>query len=191
MDPHQGRICADGHDLRHLTLSSFRRHVGVVFQNSLLIDDTIRENIRMGKLDATDSEIEAVASLVGLHRLVETLPGGYNTRVGSRGEQLSGGQRQLVAISRAVMRDPTILLLDEPTSALDAEADRLVRLAIAFVSRGRTVIMVTHSLAMATEVDRVLVLSDGRLIEEGPHEDLVNGGTLYSRLWHQRGLTTH
>jgi ABC-type multidrug transport system fused ATPase/permease subunit len=126
-----------------------------------------------------------------LHRLVETLPGGYDTRVGSRGEQLSGGQRQLVAISRAVMRDPTILLLDEPTSALDAESDRLVRLAIALVSRGRTVITVTHSLSMATEVDRVLVLSNGRLVEEGRHEDLVAAGTLYSRLWQQRAMTTH
>ncbi len=191
VDPDQGRIRVDGHDLRHLTLASLRRQVGVVFQNSLLIDDTIRENIRMGKLDATDSEIEAVASLVGLHRIVETLPGGYDTRVGTRGEQLSGGQRQLVAISRAVMHDPTILLLDEPTSALDAESDRLVRLAIALVSRGRTVIVVTHSLSMATEVDRVLVLSAGRLVEEGPHEDLVTGGTLYSRLWQQRAMTTH
>ncbi|HEU4688176.1 MAG TPA: ABC transporter ATP-binding protein [Vicinamibacterales bacterium] len=191
VDPDQGRIRVDGHDLRHLTLASLRRQVGVVFQNSLLIDDTIRENIRMGKLDATDSEIEAVASLVGLHRIVETLPGGYDTRVGTRGEQLSGGQRQLVAISRAVMHDPTILLLDEPTSALDAESDRLVRLAIALVSRGRTVIVVTHSLSMATEVDRVLVLSAGRLVEEGPHEDLLTGGTLYSRLWQQRAMTTH
>ncbi len=191
VDPDQGRIRVDGQDLRHLTFSSLRRQVGVVFQNSLLIDDTIRENIRMGRLDATDSEIEAVALLVGLHRLVETLPHGYDTRVGTRGEQLSGGQRQLVAISRAVMHDPTILLLDEPTSALDAESDRLVRLAIALVSRGRTVITVTHSLSMATEVDRVLVLSDGRLVEEGAHDDLVTSGTLYSRLWQQRAMTTH
>ena len=191
VDPDQGRICVDGRDLRELTLASLRRQIGVVFQNSLLIDDTIRENIRMGKLDATDSEIEAVASLVGLHRIVEALPGGYNTRVGTRGEQLSGGQRQLVAISRAVMRDPTILILDEPTSALDAESDRLVRLAIALVSRGRTVITVTHSLAMATEVDRVLVLSNGRLVEEGPHEELVAGRTLYSRLWQQRAMMIH
>jgi ATP-binding cassette subfamily B protein len=191
VDPGKGRVVVDGRDLRELTLSSLRRQIGVVLQNSLLIDDTIRENIRMGKLDATDSEIEAVASLVGLHRLVESLPGGYDTRVGTRGEQLSGGQRQLVAISRAVMHDPTILLLDEPTSALDAESDRLVRIAIALVSRGRTVITVTHSLALATEADRVLVLSAGRLVEEGPHERLVAAGTLYSRLWQQRAMTTH
>jgi ABC-type multidrug transport system fused ATPase/permease subunit len=169
-------------------MASLRQQIGVVFQNSLLIDDSIGENIRMGKLNATDSEIEAVASLVGLQRLVELLPQGYDTRVGARGEQLSGGQRQLVAIARAVMRDPAILLLDEPTSALDAESDRLVRLAIMLVSRGRTVITVTHSLLLATEADRVLVLSDGRLAEEGSHQDLVAAGTLYSRLWQQHSI---
>jgi ATP-binding cassette subfamily B protein len=187
VDPDKGRIRVDGRDLREVTLASLRRQIGVVFQNSLLIDDTIRENIRMGKLNATNSEIEAVASLVGLQRLIDTFPGGYHTRVGARGEHLSGGQRQLVAIARAVMHDPAILVLDEPTSALDAESDRLVRLAMALVSRGRTVISVTHSLSMATEADRVLVLSEGRLVEDGPHEALVAAGTLYSRLWQQRG----
>ena len=188
-DPAVGRIRFDGRDLRHLTLASLRRHIGVVFQNTLLIDDSLRENIRMGKLDATDSEIEAVASLVGLQRIVDLLPHGYDTRVGTRGEQLSGGQRQLVAIARAVMRDPAILLLDEPTSALDAESERLVRLAIELVSRGRTVIFVTHSLLLATEADRVLVLSDGKLVEQGPHRELVAAGTLYSRLWQQHGVS--
>jgi ATP-binding cassette subfamily B protein len=187
-DPAVGRIRIDGRDLRALSLPSLRRQIGVVFQNTLLIDDSIRENIRMGKLDATDSEIEAVASLLGLQRLVDQLPHGYDTRVGARGEQLSGGQRQLVAIARAVMHDPAILLFDEPTSALDAESDLLVRLAIELVSRGRTVIVVTHSLLLATEADRVLVLSDGKLVEEGSHRELVAAGTLYSRLWQQRGV---
>jgi ATP-binding cassette subfamily B protein len=186
-DPIGGRISIDGRDLRQLTQESLRRQIGVVFQNSLLIDDSIRENIRLGKLDATDSEIEAVASLVGLHRLLELLPQGYDTMVGARGEQLSGGQRQLVAIARAVMRDPAILLFDEPTSALDAESERLVRFAIELVSRGRTVIIVTHSLSLATDADRVFVLSDGRLVEQGSHRELLAPGTLYSRLWNQRG----
>jgi ATP-binding cassette subfamily B protein len=186
-DPDAGRIRVDGRDLRELTQASLRRQIGVVFQNNLLIDDSVRENIRMGKLDATDSEIEAVASLLGLHRLVELLPRGYDTMAGSRGEQLSGGQRQLVAIARAVMRDPAILLFDEPTSALDAESDRLVRLAITLVSRGRTVITVTHSLVLATDADRVLVLNEGRLAEQGSHQELLVSGTLYPRLWQQRG----
>jgi ATP-binding cassette subfamily B protein len=188
-DPDRGRIHIDGRDLRDLTQASVRQQIGVVFQNSLLIDDTIRENIRMGKLDADDSEIEAVASLLGLHRIVEALPRGYDTMTGTRGERLSGGQRQLVAIARAVMRDPSILLLDEPTSALDAESDRLVRLAIQLVSRGRTVIMVTHSLSLATESDRVLVLHNGRVTEEGTHYELLLRGALFSRLWRQSVAT--
>ena len=183
-----GRIRVDGRDLRELTMASLRRQIGVVFQSTLLIDESIRENIRMGKLDATDSEIEAVASLVGLQRLIDLLPHGYDTKVGTRGEQLSGGQRQLVALARAVMSDPAILLLDEPTSALDAESERLVRFAIELVSRGRTVITVTHSLLLAREADRVLVLSEGRLVEEGSHHELVAAGTLYSRLWQQHGV---
>lgn len=189
-DPDEGRIRLDGLDLRELTLESVRREIGVVFQNNLLIDDSIRENIRMGKQHATDSEIEAVASLLGLHRVVEQLARGYDTMVGARGEQLSGGQRQLVAIARAVMRDPSILLLDEPTSALDAESDRLVRLAIELVSRGRTVITVTHSLWLATDADRVLVLNEGRLVEQGSHHDLLTAGTLYSRLWAQQAVSS-
>jgi ATP-binding cassette subfamily B protein len=187
-DPAMGRIRVDGRDLRELTMASLRRQIGFVSQSTLLIDESIRENIRMGKLDATDSEIEAVASLVGLHRLIDLLPHGYDTKVGTRGEQLSGGQRQLVALARAVMRDPAILLLDEPTSALDAASERLVRFAIELVSRGRTVIAVTHSLLLATEADRVLVLSEGRLVEEGSHEELVAAGTLYSRLWQHHGI---
>ena len=187
-DPAMGRIRVDGRDLRELTMVSLRRQIGVVFQSTLLIDESIRENIRMGKLDATDSEIEAVASLVGLQRLIDLLPHGYDTKVGTRGEQLSGGQRQLVALARAVMSDPAILLLDEPTSALDAESERLVRFAIELVSRGRTVITVTHSLLLAREADRVLVLSEGRLVEEGSHHELVAAGTLYSRLWQQHGV---
>jgi ATP-binding cassette subfamily B protein len=187
-DPDEGRIRFDGRDLRELTLESVRREIGVVFQSNLLIDDSIRENIRMGKQNATDSEVEAVASLLGLHRLVEQLSEGYETRVGARGEQLSGGQRQLVAIARAMMRDPSLLLLDEPTSALDAESDRLVRLAIGRVAaRGRTVITVTHSLWLATDADRVLVLNKGRLAEQGSHQELLAAGTLYSRLWAQHG----
>ncbi|MBY0493801.1 MAG: ATP-binding cassette domain-containing protein [Cyanobacteria bacterium] len=109
-----------------------------------------------------------MSSLVGLHDLIERLPRGYDTTVGPRGERLSGGQRQLVAIARAVLRDPSILLLDEPTSALDPYSDRIVRLAIEHVSRGRTVIAVTHRRALAAEADRVLVLQDGRLVKTGP-----------------------
>ena len=182
-DPSGGRILIDGHDIRGGTQESLRRQIGVVFQDGLLLNDTIRANIRLGKAGATDSEVEAVAALVGLHDLLEQLPHGYDTVVGPRGERLSGGQRQLVAIARAVLRDPAILLLDEPTSALDPYSDRIVRLAIEHVSRGPTVIAVTHRRELAAEADRVLVVKDGRLVEDGNHASLLRAGTLYSRLW--------
>ena len=182
-DPSGGRILIDGHDIRGGTQESLRRQIGVVFQDGLLLNDTIRANIRLGKIGATDSEVEAVAALVGLHDLLEQLPHGYDTVVGPRGERLSGGQRQLVAIARAVLRDPAILLLDEPTSALDPYSDRIVRLAIEHVSRGPTVIAVTHRRELAAEADRVLVVKDGRLVEDGNHASLLRAGTLYSRLW--------
>ena len=184
-DPGGGRILIDGHDIRVSTQESLRRQIGVVFQDGLLLDDTIRENIRLGKLEAKDSEVEAVSALVGLHDIVERLPRGYDTVVGMRGERLSGGQRQLVAIARAMLRDPAILLLDEPTSALDAYSDRIVRLAIEHVSRGPTVIAVTHRRALAAEADRVLVMKDGRLVEDGTHAELMRANTVYSRLWRE------
>jgi ATP-binding cassette subfamily B protein len=184
-DPDAGRVLIDGVDLREVTQQSLRGQIGLVFQDTAMVDASIRDSIRMGKPGATDSEVEAVASLIGLHRLVEMLPCGYDTMVGSCGEQLSGGQRQLVAIARAVIRDPAILLLDEPTSALDAESDQLVRLAIDLVSRGRTVVAVTHRLSLAIDADRVFVLEEGRLAEQGSHDDLLAAGTVYSRLWQQ------
>jgi ATP-binding cassette subfamily B protein len=184
-DPDGGRIFIDGHDIRGGTQESLRRQIGVVFQDGLLLDDTIRENIRLGKLEAKDSEVEAVSALVGLHDIVERLPRGYDTVVGMRGERLSGGQRQLVAIARAMLRDPAILLLDEPTSALDSYSDRIARLAIEHVSRGPTVIAVTHRRALAAEADRVLVMKDGRLVEDGTHATLMTTGTVYARLWRE------
>lgn len=190
-DPSAGRILIDGHDVRAGTQESMRWQIGVVFQDGMLLNDTIRENIRLGKIDATDSEIEAVSALVGLHDLIERLPYGYDTVVGPRGERLSGGQRQLVAIARAVLRDPAILLLDEPTSALDPYSDRIVRLAIEHVSRGRTVIAVTHRRELAAEADRVLVISHGRLVEDGSHRSLMRSGTLYSRLWWESQETSN
>ena len=182
-EPTSGRILLDGHDIRQATQESLRRQIGFVFQEGLLLEGTLRENIGFGKLDATDSEIEAASMLVGLHEIVERLPRRYDTVVGTSGQQLSGGQRQLVSLARAVLRDPAILLLDEPTSALDPNSDRIVRLAIEHVSRGRLVLAVTHRRALAAEADRVLVLSEGRLVEDGHHEVLMRSRTLYSRLW--------
>ena len=126
-----------------------------------------------------------MSALVGLHDIVERFPRRYETVVGHGGQRLSGGQRQLVAMARAVLRDPAILLLDEPTSALDPHSDHIVRMAIEHVSRGPTVIVVTHRRALAAEADRVLVMRDGRLVEDGRHDSLMRSGTLYSRLWRE------
>jgi ATP-binding cassette subfamily B protein len=185
-DPAFGRIAIDGHDLRSVTQRSLRAQIGVVFQDAFLIDASIRENIRLGKLDATDSEVEAAASLVGLHEQLEGLPLGYDTSIGPLGHQLSGGQRQLIAIARAVLRDPPILVLDEPTSALDARAAAVVEMTLDLVSRGRTVLMVTHRLTSAQRADRVLVMREGRLDEHGTHEQLIARGGTYANLWNRR-----
>ena len=184
-EPTSGRILLDGHNIGDATQASLRRQIGVVFQDGLLLDGTLRDNIRFGRLDATDSEIEAVAALVGLHDIVERFPYRYDTMVGAGGQQLSGGQRQLVSIARAVLRDPVILLLDEPTSALDPKSDRVVRMAIEHVSRGRLVVAVTHRRGLAADADRVLVLNEGRLLEDGPHEELMRSSALYERLWRE------
>jgi ATP-binding cassette subfamily B protein len=185
-DPDFGRIAIDGHDLRLVTQRSLRAQIGVVFQDAFLIDASIRENIRLGRLDATDSEVEAVAGLVGLHEQLEGLPLGYDTCIGPRGHQLSGGQRQLIAIARAVLRDPPILVLDEPTSALDARSAAVVEMTLDLVTRGRTVLMVTHRLRSAQRADRVLVMRDGRLDEHGTHDQLVERGGTYADLWSRK-----
>jgi ABC-type multidrug transport system fused ATPase/permease subunit len=153
-----------------------------VFQESLLFDASIRENIRLGRLEATDSEVEAAASLVGLHEQIQGLPQGYDTMVGPRGERLSGGQRQLVAIARAVVRNPSILIVDEPTSALDAKAAMVVRMALDLAAMGRTVVAVTHHLASAQQADRILVMNGGRLVEQGTHAELLARGRVYPLL---------
>jgi ATP-binding cassette subfamily B protein len=185
-DPDGGRILVDGYDVRAVTQRSLRRQMAVVFQDAFLFDASIRDNIRLGRLDATDSEIEAAASLVGLHGIVRDLPLRYDTPIGALGQQLSGGQRQLIAIARAMVRDPAILILDEPTSALDANSAALVEMALGFLTRGRTVVAVTHRLASARRADRVIVMAEGRVDDEGTHEQLLARGGAYAALWSRR-----
>jgi ATP-binding cassette subfamily B protein len=181
-DPTGGSITVDGHDVRHVTQLSLRTQIGVVFQDSFLFDMTLRENIRLGKPDASDEEIEAAARDAGIHDFIASLPEGYDTPAGGGGGTLSGGERQRVALARALVRQPAILVLDEPASALDAQADASLYRTLQRLAKGRTVISVTHRLT-ATVSDRILVIKAGRLVEEGSHFDLVAQGGVYAELW--------
>ncbi|HEX7275739.1 MAG TPA: ABC transporter transmembrane domain-containing protein [Acidimicrobiales bacterium] len=189
-DPQQGAVRFDGHDVRTVSQQSLRRLFGVVFQESLLFNTTVAENIRTGKLDATDEQVKAAAAAAELVEVVDGLPDGYDTLVGERGGRLSGGQRQRVAIARALARDPAILLLDEATSALDPATEASVDATLKRVGRDRTVVAVSHRLASVVDYDRIFVMSDGRLVEYGTHPELLARGGVYHQLWRkQQGVS--
>ncbi len=181
-DPEEGRISLDGRDLREFDATWLRQHVGVVSQEPVLFSSSVRENIRYGRPDATDAEVEAAARAANAHDFVTKFPAGYDTPVGERGVQLSGGQKQRVAIARAVLKDPKILVLDEATSALDAESEHLVQEALDRLMKGRTTLVIAHRLSTVVGADRVLVLDGGRLVQSGSHRGLMSEDGLYRRL---------
>src|SRR3954447_12967787 len=188
-DPDAGQVTLDGRDLRELSLSDLRRNVGAVLQETLVFDGTIAENIRWGRPDATDEEIEQAARAADVHRFAIELPDGYATRVGQRGRLLSGGQRQRLAIARAMIRDAPVLLLDEPTTGLDAESSERVLGPLRRLMAGRTTLMISHNLLTVTDADRILFLEDGRVSATGSHRELLAGSPGYARLYrlHQPG----
>jgi ABC-type multidrug transport system fused ATPase/permease subunit len=185
-DPTAGRVTYDGADLRELSLSSLRGQVGIVFQDTFVFDSTLRENIAIARPDATDSEIMAAAEGARLGEFVAGLPNGFETVLGERGARMSGGQRQRLAIARAVLRNPSVLILDEATSALDPQTEREIIATLDELGRGRTTITITHRLALAAGADRIVVLDAGRLSEEGSHDELLAAGGLYRRLYEEQ-----
>ena len=181
-DPISGAVRFDGVDIRELDPVWLRERIGVVAQEPILFSTTIAENIRYGRPDATDADVEAAARAANADDFVAALPDGYATEVGERGVRLSGGQKQRVAIARAVLKDPRVLLLDEATSALDAESEALVRDALARLMRGRTAMVIAHRLSTVRDADRVVVLDGGRVVESGSHAELMARAGTYRRL---------
>ena len=182
-DPQQGRVLIDGHDLRDLTLISLREQIGIVTQESFLFHDTIYENIRFGRLDATRVQIEEAARLAYAHDFIQAQPNGYETVVGDKGCLLSGGQQQRIAIARALLKAAPILLLDEATSALDSESEKMIQEALESLSRGRTVIAIAHRLSTVLGSDMIVVMDQGRIAATGTHAELLKSSELYSNLY--------
>lgn len=181
-DPIEGVIRIDGHDLRTLRQSSVRRNIGVVLQDPLLFNDTIRANISYARPDANMAEVEAAARTANAHEMIQRLPEGYNAIVGERGGLLSVGERQRITIARAILKDPRILVLDEATSSLDAESEAAVQSAIEALMKTRTTFIIAHRLSTVVNADRIIVLREGRIVESGPHPELLRANGYYASL---------
>jgi ATP-binding cassette, subfamily B, bacterial len=181
-DPQAGTVRVDGHDVRDVALADLRAQISVVHQEPLLFSSSLRENIRYGRLDAADAEIEAAARAAGAHDFIQALPEGYDTLLGERGARLSGGERQRVAVARAFLKDAPILILDEPTSAIDSRTEAVVLAALERLMSGRTTFMVAHRLSTVSSADLILVIDGGAIAERGTHEELLRAGGLYAEL---------
>lgn len=180
-DTRGGTVAIDGYDVRDVTLHSLRAQIGIVLQDNILFSDSVKENILMGKPDATDEEIIAAAKAANAHDFIMSLPNGYDTKVGERGVKLSGGQKQRVAIARVFLKNPPILILDEATSALDLESEALIQESLDILAHERTTIIIAHRLSTITHADRIFVIDHGQLIESGTHEQLMSKqGTYYN-----------
>ena len=182
-DIDDGAIEIDGHDLRSLTQASLRAAIGIVPQDTVLFNDSIRYNIRYGRPDASDAEVEAAARAAHIDAFIRALPDGYESEVGERGLKLSGGEKQRVAIARALLKDPAILIFDEATSALDSRSERAIQAELARIAEGRTTLVIAHRLSTVMDADQILVMEAGRIVERGTHQALLAAGGRYAAMW--------
>jgi ATP-binding cassette subfamily B protein len=182
-DPTAGVVELDGRDLREVTLDSLASHIGMVTQETYLFHDTVRANLLYANPDATDDEIEAACKAANIHDFIDSLPERYDTVVGERGYRLSGGEKQRVAIARVILNNPKVLILDEATSHLDSASEALIQEAMEVVMKGRTSLVIAHRLSTIVDADRILVMDQGELVEQGRHKELLAQGGLYARLY--------
>jgi len=189
-DPTEGRILIDGVDIKEMSIKSLRSHIGMVTQETILFNDTVRTNIAYGKPDASFEEIVSAAKVANAHDFIMRLPEGYNTLIGEHGAKLSGGERQRLAIARAVLKNPSILILDEATSQLDSASEKIVQEALERLMENRTVLIIAHRLSTIKGVDKIVVLQNGRIIEMGTHEELMERGMVYKEMYEMQKLTS-